>query len=290
MTTTNAPAARRFRRPSPLHLVLLPIALVMVAPLLWMVLLSISTEAETRRFPPGLPSGIEWHNYTDALRDAPLGHWLGNSAIVSVSCVAGNLVFCGNTFVGGFEGTYVKKTAPDPCTSIYDAWFGNGTRNSHVETWSIREIRSSLGGGLNNGNLIIAGLTEATSLTHPFMLEITPGLALVAPPVGVGYRVYGNTGGKGYTADPVLASAGVSTPGFFLTATSVAPVGALGAGSLQMHLVKTDNLGVVNCSDSAYAPDSTTPGYASTCPSITIADVDQAEREMRFADQDRGRS
>jgi multiple sugar transport system permease protein len=96
MTTMNAPAARRlrFRRPSPLHLILLPIALVMVTPLLWMVLLSISTEAETRRFPPGLPSGIEWHNYTDALHDAPLGHWLGNSAIVSVSCVAGNLVFC----------------------------------------------------------------------------------------------------------------------------------------------------------------------------------------------------
>ncbi|HEU5032458.1 MAG TPA: carbohydrate ABC transporter permease [Spirillospora sp.] len=96
MTTMNAPAARRirFRRPSPLHLILLPIALVMVTPLLWMVLLSVSTEAETRRFPPGLPSGIEWHNYTDALRDAPLGHWLGNSAIVSVSCVAGNLVFC----------------------------------------------------------------------------------------------------------------------------------------------------------------------------------------------------
>jgi len=96
MSTMNAPAARRlrFRRPSPLHLILLPIALVMVAPLLWMVLLSVSTEAESRRFPPGLPSGIEWHNYTDALRDAPLGHWLGNSAIVSVSCVVGNLVFC----------------------------------------------------------------------------------------------------------------------------------------------------------------------------------------------------
>jgi multiple sugar transport system permease protein len=84
----------RSRRPSPLHLILLPIALVMVTPLAWMVLLSISTQAETRRFPPGLPSGVRWQNYTDALGSAPLGHWLGNSAIVSVSCVVGNLVFC----------------------------------------------------------------------------------------------------------------------------------------------------------------------------------------------------
>ncbi|MFD0687884.1 carbohydrate ABC transporter permease [Actinomadura fibrosa] len=97
---TRGPAAdgtaprRRSRRPSPLHLVLLPLSLVMVAPLLWMVLLSVSTKEETRRFPPGLPHGIEWRNYTGALADAPLAHWLGNSAIVSVSCVAGNLVFC----------------------------------------------------------------------------------------------------------------------------------------------------------------------------------------------------
>ncbi|MES9543904.1 ABC transporter permease subunit [Actinomadura sp. NPDC000600] len=92
--TARPSAKSRSRRPSPLHLVLLPLSLVMVSPLLWMVLLSISTRAETRRFPPGLPSGVRWQNYTAALRDAPLEHWLGNSALVSVSCVAGNLVFC----------------------------------------------------------------------------------------------------------------------------------------------------------------------------------------------------
>jgi multiple sugar transport system permease protein len=84
----------RRRRPSPLHLILLPLSLVMLAPLGWMVMLSISTQAETRRFPPGLPSGIQWHNYSDAWSQAPFGHWLLNSAVVSVACVAGNLVFC----------------------------------------------------------------------------------------------------------------------------------------------------------------------------------------------------
>jgi multiple sugar transport system permease protein len=86
--------ARRRRRPSPLHLVLVPLAAVMLAPLVWMVLLSISTEAETRRFPPGLPGGVHWHNYVDAWHQGPFGHWLLNSTIVSVTCVVGNLVFC----------------------------------------------------------------------------------------------------------------------------------------------------------------------------------------------------
>jgi multiple sugar transport system permease protein len=84
----------RRRRPSPLHLLLVPLTVVMLAPLVWMVLLSISTEAETRRFPPGLPAGVHWHNYVDAWQQAPLGHWLLNSTIVSVTCVVANLVFC----------------------------------------------------------------------------------------------------------------------------------------------------------------------------------------------------
>jgi multiple sugar transport system permease protein len=84
----------RRRRPSPLHLLLVPLTVVMLAPLIWMVLLSISTEAETRRFPPGLPGGVHWHNYLDAWQQAPFGHWLINSTIVSVACVVGNLVFC----------------------------------------------------------------------------------------------------------------------------------------------------------------------------------------------------
>jgi multiple sugar transport system permease protein len=84
----------RRRRPSPLHLLLVPLTVVMLAPLVWMVLLSISTEAETRRFPPGLPGGVHWHNYLDAWQQAPFGHWLLNSTIVSVACVVGNLVFC----------------------------------------------------------------------------------------------------------------------------------------------------------------------------------------------------
>lgn len=82
------------RRPSALHLVLLPLSAVMVTPLVWMLLVSVSTQEESRRFPPSLPGGIEWENYLAAMRDAPLGSWLVNSFVVSVVCVAGNLLLC----------------------------------------------------------------------------------------------------------------------------------------------------------------------------------------------------
>jgi multiple sugar transport system permease protein len=93
MTTVPVRAPRR-RRPSPWHLVLLPVALIMVAPLIWMLLTSVSTLAESRHFPPQLPSGIHWQNYRDAWNDAPFGQWLLNSTIVSATCVVSNLVFC----------------------------------------------------------------------------------------------------------------------------------------------------------------------------------------------------
>jgi len=82
------------RRPSPWHLVLVPLALLMLVPLLWMLMTSLSTLAETRRFPPGLPSSLHWENYRQAWLQAPFARWLLNSTVVSVSCVLSNLVLC----------------------------------------------------------------------------------------------------------------------------------------------------------------------------------------------------
>jgi multiple sugar transport system permease protein len=79
----------------PWHLVLAPIALVMVTPLAWMVVTSIETVPETRRFPPVIvPSGVHWQNYRTVLTDAPFGHWFVNTTLVTLACVVGNLVFC----------------------------------------------------------------------------------------------------------------------------------------------------------------------------------------------------
>jgi multiple sugar transport system permease protein len=85
---------RRRRRPSGWHLVLLPIALIMLAPLIWMLLTSVSTLSESRHFPPRLPSGVHWQNFRDAWSNAPFGRWLFNSTVVSAACVLSNLVFC----------------------------------------------------------------------------------------------------------------------------------------------------------------------------------------------------
>jgi multiple sugar transport system permease protein len=90
----RAPRRSARRRPSPWHLVLVPVALIMLAPLIWMLLTSVSTLAESRHFPPRLPSGIHWQNYRDAWDDAPFGRWLLNTALVSSACVLSNLVFC----------------------------------------------------------------------------------------------------------------------------------------------------------------------------------------------------
>jgi multiple sugar transport system permease protein len=84
----------RRRRPSGWHLVLLPLALLMAGPLFWMLMTSLSTQEETRRFPPGLPSSLRFQNFSEAWHQVPFGHWLLNSAIVSVTCVLSNLVIC----------------------------------------------------------------------------------------------------------------------------------------------------------------------------------------------------
>lgn len=85
---------RRSRRPSWWHLVLIPIAAVMLFPFVWLVITSISTLAETRTFPPTLPHGVDWHNYVTAWAQAPFARWLFNTTLVSSVCVVGNLFFC----------------------------------------------------------------------------------------------------------------------------------------------------------------------------------------------------
>lgn len=85
---------RRLRRPSGWHLALIPIALLMATPLIWMLITSLSSEADTRQFPPRLPSSLHWDNYVQAWTQSPFAHWLINSTIVSVTCVISNLVLC----------------------------------------------------------------------------------------------------------------------------------------------------------------------------------------------------
>jgi multiple sugar transport system permease protein len=95
VTTASAPLTnRRRRRPSWWHLALIPLALLMIVPLIWMAVTSLSSLDEARHFPPELPSSLHWENYVAAWTDSPFGQWLINSTIVSVTCVLTNLVLC----------------------------------------------------------------------------------------------------------------------------------------------------------------------------------------------------
>jgi multiple sugar transport system permease protein len=79
---------------SPWHLILLPIALVMIVPLIWMVVTSLQTLNETRVYPPTLPASPQWSNYSDVLRQTPFVRWFFNTLVVTVVVVVGNLFFC----------------------------------------------------------------------------------------------------------------------------------------------------------------------------------------------------
>jgi len=77
------------------HLVLFPLAILMVMPMLWMVITSFETLNETRHFPPILvPSGLRWQNYTQVLEQAPFARWMLNTVVVTTAVVVANLFFC----------------------------------------------------------------------------------------------------------------------------------------------------------------------------------------------------
>jgi multiple sugar transport system permease protein len=77
------------------HLVLLPLAFVMILPLIWMIVTSFETLNETRTFPPVLlPHSLQWSNYGEVLRQAPFAQWFTNTLLVTTATVAGNLLLC----------------------------------------------------------------------------------------------------------------------------------------------------------------------------------------------------
>ncbi len=92
----EAPGRRGGRLPfSPWHLILFPVAIVMVLPLIWMLITSVETLNETLHFPPTLvPSGIRWQNYTTVLQISPFARWFLNSTVVTVTTVVANLLLC----------------------------------------------------------------------------------------------------------------------------------------------------------------------------------------------------
>jgi multiple sugar transport system permease protein len=87
---------RRGRLPfSGWHLLLAPVAAIMLVPLIWMVIVSLETRQQATSFPPQLiPSSVHFSNYSDAWNAVPFAHFFVNSLLYSLATVAGNLLFC----------------------------------------------------------------------------------------------------------------------------------------------------------------------------------------------------
>jgi multiple sugar transport system permease protein len=86
---------RRFLPFDPWHLFLAPLAVVMLLPLVWMVVTSLLTEAQTLHFPPVLwPGTPQFDNYLEAIRRSAFGTWFWNTMVVTVAIVISNLVLC----------------------------------------------------------------------------------------------------------------------------------------------------------------------------------------------------
>jgi multiple sugar transport system permease protein len=95
LVSEDPPPARRRLPFSPWHLLLAPVAAVMLVPLVWMVILSLETKGEAAAFPPVLfPSGLHFSNYATAWDAVPFGDFFLNSLAYSAATVAGNLLFC----------------------------------------------------------------------------------------------------------------------------------------------------------------------------------------------------
>lgn len=77
------------------RIAVIALAIVFVAPLLWMVLSSLKTEAQLGAYPPQwLPWPIYFKNYAAIWSVVPFLMFIKNSLIVSVASVVGTLVSC----------------------------------------------------------------------------------------------------------------------------------------------------------------------------------------------------
>lgn len=77
------------------HLVLGLGGLLMIAPLLYQVIMSLSTNSEVQSTPPTLwPTEIQWHNFADVFSQMNFGSSLWVSIAITVIRVAGQVVLC----------------------------------------------------------------------------------------------------------------------------------------------------------------------------------------------------
>ena len=76
-----------------IYAILIAGALVILAPLAWMISTSLKNRSAVFRFPPEwIPDPVLWHNYPEALTILPFGTFFINTVIVTLLAVLGELI------------------------------------------------------------------------------------------------------------------------------------------------------------------------------------------------------
>ena len=76
-----------------IYAILIAGALVILAPLAWMISTSLKNRSAIFRFPPEwIPDPVLWHNYPEALTILPFGTFFINTVIVTLLAVLGELI------------------------------------------------------------------------------------------------------------------------------------------------------------------------------------------------------
>lgn len=91
----RAQTVKRFSGSLLLHVVMYGLALITVAPFLWMVLTSFKNLGDIMVYPPSWwPKHGSLNNYISALQAAPFGRYYANSLFVAISVTIGQLITC----------------------------------------------------------------------------------------------------------------------------------------------------------------------------------------------------
>ncbi|MBL8931925.1 MAG: carbohydrate ABC transporter permease [Kineosporiaceae bacterium] len=108
----TARAPRRWRLPfSGWHLVLMPLALLFATPLVQMVLSSLKTNAEIRRFPPTLlPRDPTLSGFVQLFTESDVLRWIANSVLVASCAVLAQVLLCSMAGYGFSRMRFLGRT------------------------------------------------------------------------------------------------------------------------------------------------------------------------------------
>lgn len=95
------PLSRRTRRkPTSFYLlrglqyaIMIALSALFLIPLVWLISTSLKEQGQVFATPPvWIPDPVQWSNYPEALRRAPLLRWLGNTTFITATTILGNVV------------------------------------------------------------------------------------------------------------------------------------------------------------------------------------------------------